>query len=284
MGKAKRKKDKGRKRLRASAGRAQAEREDVYRLYEVAVQDPEGDVKRVQRMFRRRFGRPPRRLREDFCGTAAMACAWVRSHRKNRAWGVDIDPHPLAWSREHHLPELWEHQLERLQLVQGDVREVALAPVDVTVAFNFSYLVFQQRSELLSYFEIARSRLRPEGLLVLDLYGGSEAMQTMTEHRECEGFEYVWDQDVFDPIGHHAVNHIHFEFEDGSRIERAFSYDWRLWTIPELRDVLADAGFSATDVYWEGTDQKTNEGTGTYYRATSAPDDPAWIAYLVAVR
>lgn len=284
MGKGKRKKDKQKKRRRAAGGPNRAEREDVYRLYEAAVQDPEGDVKRVQRMFRRRFGRPPRLLREDFCGTAAMACEWVRGHRENRAWGIDIDPEPLAWSRRHHLPGLRDHQLRRLELLQGDVREVSLEPVDVTVAFNFSYLVFQRRSELKRYFEIVRSGLRPEGLLVLDLYGGAEAMQTMTELRDCEGFDYVWDQDVFDPIQHHAVNHIHFEFEDGSRIDRAFSYDWRLWTLPELRDVLEDAGFSASDVYWEGTDQKTNEGTGTYYRATSAPDDPAWIAYVVAVR
>ena len=54
---------------------------NVHRLYEDAVQDTEGDVALVRRVFKKRFGRNPRLLREDFCGTAAMACEWVRTHR-----------------------------------------------------------------------------------------------------------------------------------------------------------------------------------------------------------
>jgi len=114
-------------------------------------------------------------------------------------------------------------------------------------------------------------------------YGGADAQRTMTETRECEGFDYVWDQDVFDPIQHHVVNYIHFEFEDGSRIHKAFRYDWRLWTIPELRDLLLESGFGKVTTLWEGTDKATNEGNGIYRPATSAPDDPAFVSYLVAV-
>ena len=69
----------------------------------------------------------------------------------------------------------------------------------------------------------------------------------------------------------------------GRRIERAFRYDWRLWSIPEIRDALHDAGFSRTEAYWERTDRKSNEGTGVYYRAKRAPDDPAWVAYVAAL-
>jgi hypothetical protein len=121
-------------------------------------------------------------------------------------------------------------------------------------------------------------------MLVLDLYGGADAQRTMSETRECDDFDYVWDQDVFDPISMNAVNHIHFEFTDGSSIERAFTYDWRLWGIPELRDCLAEAGFSSSDAYWEQTEKKTGEGNGVYYRADRALDDPAWITYIAAIR
>jgi hypothetical protein len=263
--------------------RSQAKRANVFRLYEEAVQDPEGDVALVKRIFKKRYGRAPRLLREDFCGTAAMACAWVRAHEKNRAFGIDLDPVPLAWSRQQHVAGLPAEAQARITLLEGDVMHVTHEPVDVTVAFNFSYFVFQTRQALVAYFEKARSTLGAEGLLFLDLYGGADAQRTMTETREHDDFDYIWDQDSFDPIHHRAINHIHFEFPDGSDIEKAFTYDWRLWTIPELRDALQDAGFSETEAYWERTDRKTNEGTGVYYRAEHAPDDPAWVAYVVAV-
>jgi len=238
----------------------------------------------VDRVFKNQFGRYPETLREDFCGTAAMACAFVERRPGNRSWGVDLDPEPLAWGREHNLAALSEEQRSRITLIQGDVLDVEHGPVDVTVAFNFSYFIFKQRSQLLLYFEKSRARLRDEGIFVLDLYGGADAQRTLTETREHDDFDYVWDQDVFDPIQHRAVNYIHFEFPDGSRLNRAFTYDWRLWSIPELRDLLTEAGFSQVDAYWEQTDSKTGEGNGIYYRATQALDDPAWVSYMVALR
>jgi len=262
----------------------EAQQADVYRLYEEAVQDPPGDVALVDRIYRSHYGRAPRRLREDFCGTAAMACCWVARAPENRAWGIDLDPEPLAWGREHHVSTLTADQAERLILLRGDVLDTEHEPVDITVAFNFSYFVFLERAQLVGYFEKSRARLNDQGMLVLDLYGGAEAQRTQTETREYEGFDYVWDQDIFDPIHHHVTNHIHFEFEDGSRINRAFTYEWRLWTIPELRDALRDAGFAKTEVYWEQTERKTNEGNGVYYRARRANDDPAWVSYIVALR
>jgi hypothetical protein len=275
----------GRKRKRNKPQKpSEAQQADVYALYEEAVQDPPGDVALVERIFRSHFGRAPRLLREDFCGTAAMACCWVTRSESNRAWGIDLDPEPLAWGREHHIAQLSEEQAERIVLLRGDVLDTEHDPVDVTVAFNFSYFVFHERAQLVGYFEKSRSRLRDEGMLVLDLYGGGEAQRTQTETREYDGFDYVWDQDEFDPIHHRAVNHIHFQFEDGSEIERAFTYDWRLWTIPELRDAPNEAGFAKTEVYWEQTDRKTNEGNGVYYRAKRADDDPAWVSYIVALR
>jgi hypothetical protein len=259
-------------------------RADRYDLYQRSVQEPEADVSFLQRVYARRFARPPRRLREDFCGTALLACDWVRRHRENRAWGIDLDLEPLAWCRAHNLPLLSQDQRNRLALVEGDVRKAVTPRADVTVAFNFSYFLFKTRPELLAYFRRARSTLRREGIFAIDAYGGADALRRQTETREHDGFDYVWDQDRFDPITHDVVNHIHFELPDGTRVRRAFTYHWRLWTIPELRELLAEAGFSDVGVYWEGTDRKTNEGNGVFTRREHAPDDPAWIAYVVASR
>jgi hypothetical protein len=45
--------------------------------------------------------------------------------------------------------------------------------------------------------------------------------------------------------------------------------------------MLTEAGFKAT-VYWEGTDEDTDEGNGIFVPATEGEADAGWIAYIVA--
>ena len=73
----------------------------------------------------------------------------------------------------------------------------------------------------------------------------------------------------------------HFKFKDGSRLDKAFTYDWRFWTVPEITELLKEAGFSNSTVYWEETDEDGDE-TGEFVPATEGPADPSWIAYIVA--
>lgn len=272
---------KKRKKNRKKSRRARADR---YDLYQRAVQEPEADVSFLRRVFKKRFGRPPRRMREDFCGTALLAATWVSRHAENEAWGVDLDPEPLAWGLEHNLKPLSESRRARVHLVEGDVLTARTPPADVTVAFNFSYFLFKTRRELLTYFRKARSTLAKEGILFLDAYGGADAQQRQLETREHDGFDYQWDQDRFDPITHDVVNHIHFVLPGRRKMKRAFTYEWRLWSLPEICELLEEAGFSDVGVYWEGTDSKSDEGNGIFTRREHAPDDPAWIAYVVAQR
>jgi len=260
-----------------------ARRADKYELYQQSVQEPEADISLIQRIFKQHFGRPARSVREDFCGTAYFATEWVKQNAENRAWGIDLDPEPLAWGMKHHLAKLEPEQASRVKLIQGNVLDVGHEKVDVTVAFNFSYFLFGTRPELLRYFQKARATLGSPGILMLDAYGGADAQRTQKERRKQKGFVYVWDQHAFDPISHRVCNYIHFELPDGSKIRRAFGYEWRLWTIPEVRELLMEAGFSSTEVYWEGTDQKTGEGNGIFRKREKAPEDPAWICYLAAL-
>ncbi|MEE9606742.1 MAG: class I SAM-dependent methyltransferase [Myxococcota bacterium] len=264
--------------------RTLAQRADRYELYQKSVNAPDADVHLINRVFRNHYGRPPRRLREDFCGTAAVACHWVAIHSENRAWGIDLDPEPLAWGRRHNVARLREDQARRLELIEGDVLDVGVSRMDVTVAFNFSYFLFKTRPELLAYLKKARSTLADEGLLFLDAYGGADAQRTSEEPRKVDGFTYVWDQHAYDPIHNAVLNYIHFEFRDGSRMQRVFRYDWRLWSLAELRELLIEAGFSDVEVYWEGTDLDTGRGNDVFTRREHAPDDPAWVSYLVGLR
>lgn len=263
--------------------RTEAQCADKYDLYERSVQEVDPDIRFVRRIFRQHFGRPPRLLREDFCGTAAMACRWAEVQPDSRAWGIDLDPEPLAWGREHHLEKLSPARAARVKLIEGDVRDFGHKKVDVTVAFNFSYFCFKRRDELRHYFEKARATLRPQGILILDAYGGADAQRTSDETLELEDFDYIWNHYSFDPITNEVVNYIHYEFDDGSRMRRAFRYDWRLWSIPELREILYEAGFKNVEVYWEGTEGDTAEGNGIFTRREHALDDPAWVAFIAAI-
>ena len=147
---------------------------------------------------------------------------------------------------------------------------------------NFSYYIFMTRDELRRYFRRVHRALVDDGLFLLDAYGGSDAFLEIQEKRRVEGFTYIWDQHSYNPITGEAVNFIHYRFPDGSQLKKAFTYAWRLWTLPELQELLREAGFGQVTVYWEGTDRKTGEGNDEFNPSTRGEACPGWIAYLVA--
>jgi hypothetical protein len=258
-----------------------AERADRYELYEAAVHDAAAEVNFIQKTFRELRRRQPLTFREDFCGPASAACEWVRRGPHRRAIGVDIELDALEWGRRHRLSRLAPTARRRVALINADVLRVQTDPVDVIAALNFSYWVFRERRTLSRYFRRAHSSLTDEGILVLDAYGGYEALQEMKEQTRHRRFTYVWDQARYHPVTGDLQCHIHFRFPDGSRIDRAFTYDWRLWTIPELRELLREAGFRQVTVYWE-RDGEGGGGNGEFTPEVLGDADAGWVAYLVA--
>jgi SAM-dependent methyltransferase len=276
-----RKKDPTRKRKPKYTAR----KADRYELYQLAVQSPETDVDFLKKTYRKIRGRVPRHLREDFCGTALLACHWIRLGPDYTAEGFDLDPEPLDWGREHNVAPL-DDAARRLTLHLADARSPGDRAPDVRCAQNFSYFFFKERATLLEYFRLARKSLAPGGIFVLDLFGGDEATVVMEEKRKIEeGFTYVWDQARYFPgTGEYHCN-IHFHFKDGSKLKNAFTYDWRYWSMPELRDVLADAGFSQVHAWFEEGDEDDDEGSGEFKldeKGEIARECAGWIGYLVA--
>lgn len=260
-----------------------AETSDRHDLYQRAVQSVDDEVAFIAERFREIRGRELLAVREDFCGTAAMACAWASSAPGRKSIGVDIDPEVLAWGRAHNLGGLDDDAQRRVTLIEGDVFTVRTEPVDAVVAMNFSYWLFMERAKMLEYFRTLRRAVKDDGLVYLDAYGGYEAHQVIEEKRDCEGFTYIWDQADFDPVTHKMDCFIHFKFPDGSKMKRAFSYTWRLWSLPELKDLLLEAGFREVQFWWEGADED-GEGNGEFSRVERADADAGWICYIIAVK
>ncbi|WP_156427576.1 trans-aconitate 2-methyltransferase [Thiohalocapsa sp. ML1] len=260
--------------------------EHPHRLYERAVQCPEAEVDFLTEHFRRLRGRDARLLREDFCGTAAVCCEWVRRHADNRARGLDLDAAVLDWAGTHNLPLLAPAERARLRLVHADVLTPPPdEPPDLVAAMNFSYWLFAERARLKAYFAAVQRALAADGVFFLDAYGGYDAFREIVEERAVEdaqgSFTYRWEQASYDPISGMMDCHIHFALPDGKALERAFSYRWRLWTLPEIRELLLEAGFRRVIVYWQGwTDD--GEADGCFEPAENADADAGWICYLTA--
>ena len=262
-----------------------ADSADRHLLYQQSVQDVEAEIDFVEETWSELRQRPAVFLREDFCGTAAVCCEWIKRSNRNSAIGVDLDADVLEWGKTHHVSQLDGRQKRRLALHNHDVLTVDTGRVDAIAAMNFSYWLFKDRSLLKRYFKSACKALVDDGALFLDAYGGYESFQEIEEEREIDengqAFTYIWEQERFNPVDNGLICSIHFEFDDGSRIERAFHYDWRLWTLPEIRDLLLECGFSRVTTYWQGFDED-NEGDGDFNPVTQADADAGWICYLVA--
>lgn len=265
---------------------------DKYALYRLSVQDPEHEVDIFLRFYKEAFGRMPTTLREDFCAAGAICAEWVTRGADRTAIGVDLDPEPLAYGEKHYLSTLTPEQRKRVEFLEQDVLECR-RKAEIIAAQNYSFFIFKTRDLVRRYFEAVHRSLDKEGIFILDVMGGGAlyadeqeesravARPTAKDKRDNPPFRYVWEQERFDPVSHDVLFHIHFRFADGSAIDKAFTYDWRLWTMPELRELLAEAGFSKVHVYWETLD-KNGDASGNYRRATKGRAEETWLAYLVA--
>ena len=175
-------------------------------------------------------------------------------------------------------------QEARLALVTDDVMSAATPLQDIVLAMNFSYWIFKERGTLRRYFKRVRENLVDDGVFYLDCYGGYDAFRELKEKTKHKHFTYVWDQASYNPINGHMVCHIHFQFPDKSRLNKAFTYEWRLWTMPELREILSEAGFDRTVVYQQPWIDDDEEELGDFEAVESAEADAGWIAYIAACK
>lgn len=251
---------------------------DKFALYEMCVQSPQHLVP----MLRAIHGREPTVLGEDFAGTASLSCRWVLDVPDGRAIAVDLDAEALGRHGRH----------DRIERHIADVR-TAVGNVDVLFVGNFSIGYMHTRAALVAYLRHVRSRLDPSGVFVCDTYGGESSFLTGTVHRhhhlpDGRRVRYTWEQRFADPLTGMVTDVLHFRIEKGGVIEDeiadAFVYEWRLWSVPELRDALAEAEFAQPEVFQKLPDAEDDEGN-IYIEPVREPEelDDSFIV-LVAAR
>ncbi len=245
-------------------------------LYEAAVTNPGPLAKFLAAVH----GHAPRTLGEDFSGSAALARAWTRLGPAMKAIAVDRDAAALA----HHPP------LARLTTRACDVMAVR-TKADIIAATNFPVLYWHTRAALTAYLRHVRTRLKARGVFVADLYGGPGAL---TIGRRTNTFalaggarlRYTWHQQRADPLTARVFNAIHFRITRPGAApvvhNAAFTYDWRLWSIPELRDAMLEAGFRSVDVYDRLGGAVDHLGNLYVRPAAEHEMDADWVAYVAA--
>lgn len=280
-------------------------------LYQRAAQHPQAESSFLYRAYRHYNKNEPALLREDFAGTCAVASAWVTMHPDHQAMAVESHRPTARWARRTATQSLGDIA-EDLHIVEADVLSVDGPKVDITCALNFSTFIYHDRDLLKRYFQNARRGLKRNGLLVIDAYGGPGAMRTGTQTRRVPpdsdppevprevppetspdtaggasplpGFTYHWEQRSFDPITHRTECRIHFVLDDSRRLDSAFIYRWRLWTLPELAELMLEAGFKRSDVWCDRFDPGSQTSDGRYRLTPKMPAREDWVAYVIGVR
>ncbi len=259
---------------------------DKYAYYREAVQSPERDVEFLDQAYKDLRNKPAQRLGEDFCGTFAISCEWIKAGAHRRAVGVDMDQEPLDYGQRVYGAELSKDEKSRLQLCRASVLDQDLpGGLDIVVAQNFSYFVLKERAQMRAYFASSLRRLKRDGIFVLDCFGGRDVMGAVEEStRHGNKFTYYWDQDFYDPINQEGKFWIHFRPFKGRKYEKVFEYDWRLWGMRELKDILLEVGFKRCLVYWEGTTPE-GEGSGDFAACEATQEEvDSWVAYIVGLK
>ncbi len=268
---------KGKAKSRRNSGARRAAL-DRYDCYELCVQD--GD--RMARFLAAVHGGGPRILREDFSGSGAVCRAWSRIVRSGRAIAVDRDAEPLRRLA----------RVRSVTTIRSDVLKCRRR-ADVISATNFSIGYLHTRRDLLRYLRQTRSLLNVRGVFVCDTYGGSTAFTRGTlvrDHFTPDGIRvrHTWEQREADPLTGMVTDVIHFRGDrDGEVLfdyPEAFVYSWRLWSIAELREAMADAGYQRTDVYHELGDAIDTDGNLYCTPVTDPAELPESFVVCIAAR
>lgn len=226
----------------------------------------------VVSLLRSVHGNEPTRLREDFCGTAAVSRRFAAEAKSagHDAWAVAIDVDREVVERAA-AEAAREGVSDRVRVLRGDCLDeppVGRERADVIFVGNFSVCYIYDRGALVEYFRQSLARLKAGGsgggggfgggIFACDVYGGASAMRLGSVERRHpspgkEIVRYLWEHEAADPRTGRVRNSISFRVEvDGEIVQelpRAFVYEWRLWSLPELRDAMLEGGFAGVEVY-----------------------------------
>jgi len=93
---------------------------DKHELYQNSVQDVKKETEFFKKTYRLLFNKQAKTFREDFCGTGALSCEWVKNNVQCNAVGIDIDTETLEWGIKNNV-EFLNSDSDRVKLINHNV-------------------------------------------------------------------------------------------------------------------------------------------------------------------
>jgi hypothetical protein len=93
--------------------------------------------------------------------------------------------------------------------------------------------------------------------------------------------QYYFEQKSYNVFTNRTHCTISFKMSDGSKLKDCFEYDFRIWTLPELREALLDSGFKRIWV-WFPQESEDGDDEPVYEESTSAENTEHWNCYIIA--
>ena len=222
------------------------------RYYDADFRDILDDLP-LYRELGRRSGGP---LLELMCGTGRVLLPLAEEGFQ--ITGVDIAPAMLALARDQVVTQSLE---DRVTLIEGDVRSVALPEKHFPLAFVAinSFMHLEDVRDQLAVLENTRKALTRKGTLVLDLFNPDPTQIAREDNRLMFDREYeldgnlvqkfvAIDSDMASQIS--AVTYLYDETApDGRMARRTMRFTMRWFYRYELEHLLARAGFHVRGVY-----------------------------------
>lgn len=222
------------------------------RYYDADFRDYHDDLP-LYRELARRTGGP---LLELMCGTGRVLLPLAEDG--HALTGVDLSPAMLAIARA----QLAEAGLvDRVSLIEGDVRDVALPAEHFALAFVAvnSFMHLESVRDQLACLSNVRRALTRRGLLVLDLFSPDPHELLREDSRLVLDRDYqldgrhvqkfvAIDSDIAAQLS--RVTYIYDETDgDGRLTRRTMCFNLRWLYRFELEHLLARAGFSLRNLY-----------------------------------
>jgi SAM-dependent methyltransferase len=257
---------------------------EKHSLYQKSVQNPKREVEFYRKVYRLIFKSLPVYFREDFCGTALLSCEWVKNNVCNQALGIDIDKDTLEWGHENNINNLSSGS-DRIKLINQNVLQPfdPKQKFDIICSMNYSHFLLNKRSELVKYFSNVRRNIN-RGLFIIDFYGG---LHTYSEHRHNNQSDfYEFHNEQMNILDNVSNSHLRYKTKEG-KLETLFTYNFRVYSIIELREALEDSGFDNFKIYIKDVSDD-EENTFSEYQEVDIngiykPELDRYNGYLIAI-
>jgi SAM-dependent methyltransferase len=158
--------------------------------------------------------------------------------------GVDIAPSLVAYANEL----VRENQLDGVAFIVGDMREPPCAGTfDAVTILSHSFGFFGPEDDL-AVLRAVRQALRPGGRFLLDLNEPDALKQPRRNWGELDG-GYLLSDVRYDPLTRVRTSHFRYVDREGRVNLAAEPESFRLYTMPELTQMIQTVGLSLDAIY-----------------------------------